>query len=70
MSTQTLKLQKTDSEFLKVAGILIIDNNGKKFYHIPYWYEEIGEGLFVEHSFNKLPIELKQEIERHRSLLV
>lgn len=66
MSIITLKLQKTDSEFVKVAGTLIVDNDGRRWYHLPFWYEEIGDGLFVEHRYEDIPESLKSFINNER----
>jgi hypothetical protein len=69
MSTIKLKLLKTDSEFLKTAANVILDNDGRQWYHLPFWYEEIGEGLFAEYRFNDLPESLKEFIQKERNQL-
>ena len=66
MSTVTLKVQKTDSEFLKVAGNVVVDNDKRRWYYLPFWYEEVGDGLFVQHSFEDLPESLKNYIHNER----
>jgi hypothetical protein len=66
MSTVKLELIKTDSDFIKAVSNAIVSDNGNKWYYMPYWFEEIGSGLFVQHSFDELPIEIKNIIKSKR----
>ena len=50
MSTITLKLQKTDSDFLECCASKVYDVNGSDFYHFPFWFEKVGHGLFVQYG--------------------
>lgn len=66
MSTVTLKLIKTDSEFLKTAAHLVDIGDGTKWYHLPFWYQEVGDGLFIEYEFEDIPESLKEFIRKER----
>jgi hypothetical protein len=66
MNTQTLKLQKTDSEFIKVAGNCV-EVDGRRWYYLPYWYEEIGDGLFIERRYEDIPERLKTMLMNERT---
>lgn len=52
---------KTLMEALESMG----SNVEGKYYYLPYWFEKTEGGLMI-HTFEKLPEELKQEIERLR----
>lgn len=67
MSTIVLKLLETDSKFLEAAAAKVPDIAGGDWYHLPYWYKKVGEGLFVEYRFEDLPDELKNEINALRN---
>ncbi len=65
MSTQTLKLIETDSDFLnKVSNK--INFNGEDWMHCPFWYRKISNGMFVEYRFEDLPEEFKEWIKLQR----
>lgn len=66
MSTVSLKLQKTDSDFLEVCASKIYDVNGNDFYHLPFWFEKVGDGLFVQYGFDDLPKALIDRINENR----
>jgi len=66
MSTQRLKLIKTDSEFIETAGQMV-EVNGTKYYHLPYWYKKIGDELYEEMKFGDLPKDLKDYIVGERN---
>ena len=69
MSTVTLKLQKTDSDFLECCASKVYDVNSNDFYHLPYWFEKVGDGLFVQYSFDELPQALINRIKDDRNVL-
>jgi hypothetical protein len=69
MSTITLKLQKTDSDFLEIAAHKVSNVNGNNFYHLPFWYEKVGDGLYVQYGFNELPQLLLNRIKEERDFL-
>lgn len=62
----TIRLIKTDSEFIETAGHMIPDVDGGDWYHLPCWYKKVGDGLYEEYSFDKLPNELKERIKMIR----
>lgn len=57
----TKKIIETDSELITKIGSKITVN-GRHFYYIPLWYEEIGNGHFIEHKFEDLPQEVIKKI--------
>jgi len=65
MGTINLKLTKTDSDFLKTTATMV-SLTGNKFYYMPYWYEEISEGLYIQYTFESLPQEIKNYILSNR----
>lgn len=50
----TIKLIKTDSEFLEVAATKI-HTNGQEWYYLPFWYKRVGEDTFEQVRFENLP---------------
>lgn len=62
----TIKLIKTDSEFIETAGAKV---DGIYFY-LPYWYKKVGDGLYEQLQFENLPDELKERIRENRELIV
>lgn len=63
--TTNIKLIETDSEFLeKVSHKVNIGD--KSYYHIPFWYRKISEGVYEEIPFYKLPKELTDFIQEER----
>lgn len=60
MSTVKLQLIKTDSDFLKITSQMI-STTSTRYYHNPYWYEEIGEGMYIQRNFEDIP----ETIQKH-----
>jgi hypothetical protein len=58
----TIRLIKTDSELLETIGHCI----GGEWYHMPFWFRKVGEGLYEEYSFDKLPESFKKTLEQMR----
>ena len=65
----------TDKEidFLKMGSVVHVrekDEEGKrterKFYYMPYWFEELPNGYFKAHGLDNLPQELVETIHRLR----
>lgn len=34
----------------------------EEYYYLPFWFKDIGDGLFELHNFENLPENLKQKI--------
>jgi hypothetical protein len=66
MSTHVLKLIETDSKLLEAAAMHVYFD-GEGWYNLPHWYKKIGDGLFVEYSFDDLPSHFKKFIEENIS---
>ncbi len=63
--TYKVKLIETDSRFLEMVSHKVNIGN-ENYYHIPFWYRKISEGVYEEISFDKLPKELTDFIEKER----
>jgi len=79
MSTKELTwewdLTDEQLDFLKLGTKVDIhekDEKGKlttrKFYYMPYWFEELSNGYFKAHSLDSIPQELVEAIHRSREL--
>ena len=67
MSTQILQLLQTDSTFLEKAAHKVFVNN-EAWFHLPFWYKKIGDGLYTEHRFEDLPEYLKAFLNTVREI--
>jgi len=50
-----IEVTKEQSDLIKGISHCV---NGE-WYYIPYWFKDLGNNVFEEHSFDKLPDELK-----------
>jgi len=57
-----IKLIETDSLFLEKTANII--NN--EWFYMPYWFKKVGDGLFIQYSFDQLPDELKTILKKER----
>jgi len=62
----TIKLIKTDSEFLEVAATKVSRIDGSDWYYLPFWYRKVGEDLYEQVTWDKLPESLKHHIQSNR----
>lgn len=67
----------TDNEvdFLKMGNVIHVrEKDGKgnltvrKFYYMPYWFEELSNGHFKAYSLDNMPQELVAAIHRSREI--
>jgi hypothetical protein len=67
----------TDKEldFLKMGTVVHVrekDEKGKptdrRFFYMPYWFEELDNGYFKAHSLDNMPQELVETIHRLREI--
>lgn len=68
MSTITVKLHKTDSDFIEKVSHCLYDEDGN-WYCMPYWFHKIGVGLYEEYKFEDLPQWVKDRIKHERENL-
>lgn len=61
----TLRLLQTDSELLENAGACI----DGEWYHLPFWFRKVGDGIYEEYTYDKLPESLKERIRQAREIL-
>lgn len=68
--TEYLKVVESDTEFLEKVGHqlnVINDNDEMEVYlYMPFWFKKIGNHIYQELSFDKLPEHVKDAIERNR----
>lgn len=62
----TIKLVKTDSEFLETASRKVVLTDGRTFFYCPYWFEKVSEDTYQQYSFEQLPIELIDQVLLNR----
>lgn len=63
MGTITIKLHKTDSDFLDKVATCLYDDRGN-WYYMPFWFHKTGEGLYEEYRFEDLPEWVKDRIKK------
>ena len=64
-----LKLRKEQIEFLQNFAEIITTPNGKKYYFVPFWFEQIGDDTFTTHTIGSPPNEVKNEIQRQKKII-
>lgn len=64
--SKALKLLPTDSAFLEKFCNKIESRSGEWFW-MPYWFKKVGEDIYEQYSFDKLPQEIKDEINKIRN---
>ena len=62
--TETIQFTKTDSLLIDSVSDCIYDANGNNWYHIPYWFEKVGEGRYRMVLPENLPSNVKSRIEK------
>jgi hypothetical protein len=64
-----LKFTKEQSDLIEWLSnaIFNVDGEGNNFYFLPFWFEKVGEGLYIPHSLDKLPTELTNRIKEVRN---
>ena len=60
-----LKLTKEQQELIKL-GQMVVTEQGRKFYFLPFWFEDMGDGLFEEYNLEFLPDVLKEALKENR----
>lgn len=63
--TTNVKLIETDSMFLEAVSHKVCVGE-EEFYHMPFWYKKVSEGVYVELSFDKLPQSVKNIMQKER----
>lgn len=61
-------LTQNQENFLHRNSSRLIIEDGRKYYFLPYWFEDMGDGKYHMHHLDRLPEELIQEIKRFRGL--
>jgi hypothetical protein len=56
---------KSVGEFLR-SFTAVSTPDGKRYYYVPYWFEEVDDNQFVLHGLDNLPEELKYQLNRVR----
>jgi len=65
MSSIILKIRKSDAEFTeKAANCIKVDDTGNDWFHMPMWFKKVGDGLFAEYSYEDLPEQVKEMIDK------
>lgn len=61
-----IKTKKAVKDFIVSNGNCVTTSKGKKYYYLPYYYEDCGNGVFDEIQYTALPTEVIKEIEKIR----
>ena len=61
MDKIAIKLIETDSKMIESLGAKVGD-----FYHLPFWYKKISEGVYEEYRYEDLPHWVRSDIEAMR----
>lgn len=63
----TVKMIKTDSEFLEVVANKITVGE-EEWYFMPFYFKKVGTDLFEQVPFSKLPEHVQKHIQTMRGL--
>ena len=65
MSKKTYYHVKKIEDLLESAS-MVVTSLGKKYYHLPFWFEEKPGGGYFVHHLNDMPEDLKDFIVKSR----
>lgn len=58
----TIKVSPENEKFITANGNKI----GENWYYFPFWWKRLGDGIFEQVPFEKLPKEVKDLIQERR----
>jgi len=61
-----IKTKKAVKDFIVSTGNCVTTSEGKKYYYLPYYYEDCGNGVFDEIQYTALPTDVIKAIEDKR----
>ena len=66
MNASIIQFNKEQSDLLKSASLKITLENGDTYYHLPFFYKDLGNKSFQVIEKDKLPQEIKDLINPYR----
>lgn len=61
-----ISFPKEQSDLLKSAALIITIETGEKFYHLPYFYKDLGDNKYEVFRKDELPDDMKDIINPYK----
>ena len=69
MKTNTIILKPDAEELLNNLATIVSIEDCNEYFYLPFWFEKVSEGNYIVHTFDNIPIRLKEWIKKERDFV-